>query len=126
MLKFGRFLREETKVMWCKLLDVCSQIQLKDEPGRVSWLLTKSDTFSVKSMYFFVVAKKFNYAYKTMWTLKLPLRIKVLCRLVIKNRILTKENLKKKGWKRVELCEFRDDHETQEHMFLLCPLAKYI
>jgi hypothetical protein len=46
--------------------------------------------------------------------------------LVVKNRILTKENLKKKGWKKVELCEFCDDYdETQEHLFLLCPLAKY-
>jgi hypothetical protein len=77
MLKFRRFLREETKVMWCKLLDVCSQVQLKDEPDRVSWLLTKSGTFSVKSMYSFLVAKKVNFPYKTMWTLKLPLRIKV-------------------------------------------------
>jgi hypothetical protein len=61
-----------------------------------------------------------------MWTLKLPLRIKVFCRLVIKNRILTKENLKKKGWKKVKLGEFCDDYETQEHMFLLCPLEIYI
>jgi hypothetical protein len=57
---------------------------------------------------------------------KLPLRIKVFCWLVIKNRILTKDNLKKKGWKKVEMCEFCDDYETQEHMFFLCPLAKYI
>jgi hypothetical protein len=119
MLKFRRFLREETKAMWCKLLDVCSQVQLKDEPDRVSWLLTKSGTFSVKSMYSFLVAKKVNFPYKSMWTLKLPLRIKVFCWLVIKNRILTKENLKKRGWKKVELCEFSDDHETVEHLFFL-------
>jgi hypothetical protein len=34
-----------------------------------------------------------------MWTLKLPLRIKLLCWLVIRNRILTKKNFKKKLWK---------------------------
>jgi hypothetical protein len=77
-------------------------------------------------MYSFLVAKKVNFPYKSMWTLKLPLRIKVFCWLVIKNRILTKENLKKKGWKKVELREFCDDHETEEHLFFLCPLAKYI
>jgi hypothetical protein len=25
----------------------------------------------------------------------------------------------------MELCKFCDDHETQEHLFFLCPLAKY-
>jgi hypothetical protein len=77
MLEFRRFPREETKAMWCKLLDICSQVQLKHEPDRVLWLLRKSDTFSVKSMYSFLAAKKVNFPYKTMWTLKLPLRIKV-------------------------------------------------
>jgi hypothetical protein len=34
--------------------------------------------------------------YKVLWTLKMPLRIKVFW-LVVRNRILTKENLLKKG-----------------------------
>jgi hypothetical protein len=97
IFKYRRFPREETKDMWQKLLDICSQTHLKDEPGRVQWLLTRSGTFSVKSMYSFLVAKKVIFPYKVMWTLKLPLRIKVFCWLVIKNRILTKENLKKGG-----------------------------
>jgi hypothetical protein len=96
------------------------------ELDRVSWLLTKSGFFAVKSMYSFLVAKKVNFPFKALWTLKLSLRIKVFCWLAIKNRILTKENLKKKEWKRVELCEFCDDHETQEHLFFPCPLAKYV
>jgi hypothetical protein len=92
----------------------------------VSWLLTKSGVFSVKSMYSFLIAKNANFPCKVLWTLKLPLRIKVFCWLVIRNRILTKENLLKRGWKRVELFEFCNDRETREHLFFLCPLANYI
>jgi hypothetical protein len=42
---------------------------------------------------------------------------------VIRNGILTKENVLKSGWKKVELCKFC---ETQEHLFFSCQLAKYI
>jgi hypothetical protein len=42
------------------------------------------------------------------------------------NEILTKENLLKRVCKKVELCEFGDDRETQEHLFFSCPLEKYI
>jgi hypothetical protein len=55
----------------------------------------------------------------------MPLRIKVFW-LVVRNIILNKENLLKRGWKKVELCEFCDGHETQEHLFFLCLLANYI
>ena len=125
-LKFRRFLHEETKEMWCKLIDTCSHIRLTDSPDRVSWLLTRSGVFSVKSLYSFLITKRVSFPYRKLWNLKLPLRIKVFCWILIKDRILTKENLKKKGWKKVEMCEFCDDHETTEHLFFSCPLAKYM
>ena len=74
-LKFRRFLREETKEMWLKLLDLCSQVNLSHEPDRVTWLLTKSGNFSLKSLYFFLAGKRVNFPYKKMWNLKLPLRV---------------------------------------------------
>jgi hypothetical protein len=41
-----------------------------------------------------------------MWTLKMPLRIKVFCWLVIIDRIFTKENLMNKGWKNRNYASF--------------------
>jgi hypothetical protein len=50
-LKFMRFEREETLSTWNKLVDLCSQIQLSDEPDKFRWLLTSSGDFLVKSLY---------------------------------------------------------------------------
>ena len=124
-VKFRRFLREETLQMWVKVMEDCSHVQLSTEPDKVSWLLTKSGTFSVKSLYHYLCASRVRFPYKVLWKLKLPLRVKVFCWLVIKKRILTRDNLKKKGWKGCDLCEFCSSRESQEHLFFSCPLAKY-
>ena len=50
-MKFRRCLKEETLRMWFEILDKCSQIQLKAEPDKVKWLLSRSGVFSVKSAY---------------------------------------------------------------------------
>jgi hypothetical protein len=74
-----------------------------------------------KSMHWFLVAKQvIFFPYRVMSTLKPPLRIKVfLCLLVIRNRILTKENSMKKGWRKVERCEFCDDREIGATMAMV-------
>ena len=105
-LKFRRFLREETKDMWCNLIDTCSHVRLTNSSDRVRWLLTRSGTFSVKSLYSFLIAKRVSIPYRKLWNLKLPLRIKVFCWILIKDRILTKENLKKRGGRKWNCASF--------------------
>jgi hypothetical protein len=90
---------------------------LTDEPDKVRWLLTRSGDFSVKSLHLYLSARLINFPYKVLWKLRIPLRIKVFCWLVIKNRVLTRDNLKKKGWKGNDLCEFCDNLESQNHLF---------
>jgi hypothetical protein len=43
----------------------------------------------------------------------------------VKNIILTKINLAKKGWKGSVLCEFYGGREDMNHLFFECPMAKY-
>jgi hypothetical protein len=54
------------------------------------------------------------------------LRIKVFSWLVNKNRVLTRDNLKTKGWKGSGLCEFCDNLKSENHLFFDCPLAWYV
>ena len=99
-VKFRRILREENLQSWFKLMDGCCHVQLSSEPDKVSWVLTKSGEFSVKSLYQYLCAKRVNFPYCVLWKLKLPLRVKVIW-LVVKNRILTRDNLRKKAGKGV-------------------------
>jgi hypothetical protein len=43
---------------------------------------------------------------------------------VIKNRVLTRDNLRKKGWKGSILCEFCDNLESRNHLFFDCTLSR--
>jgi hypothetical protein len=80
----------------------------------------------VKSLHLYFSAYRVNCPYKVLWKLKIPLRIKVFDWLVIKNRVLTRDNLKKKGWKGSGLCEFCDSLESQNNLFFVCPLSRYV
>ena len=83
--------------MWNKLLDISSRMTLSEEPYKVKWLLTSFVSFSIKSLYHYLVARQVVFPYKLLWRMKMPLKIKAFSWLVIKNRILTKDNLSKKG-----------------------------
>ena len=125
-IRFRRCLYGETLDMWNKLLDMCSQVVLSEEPDKVNWLLTSSGQFSVKSLYQYIIAKRVVFPFKFLWKLKVPLKIKAFIWLVIKGRILTKDNLCKKGWKGTNKCEFCDANEYIDHLFFTCSLARFL
>jgi mannosylglycoprotein endo-beta-mannosidase len=124
-IRFRRCLYGESLEMWNKLLDMCGSTTLSQEPDRVSLKLTKSGIFSVKLLYTYLMARRVLFPYKMIWRLKVPLKIKAFIWLIVKNRILTKINLAKKGWKGSVLCEFCGGNEDMNHLFFECPMAKY-
>ena len=125
-IRFRRCLHGETLDMWNKLLDMCGQVILSDKPDKVKWLLTNSGSFSVKSLYHYLIARQVVFPFKKLWRMKMPLKVKAFSWLVIKNRILTKDNLSKKGWKGAKFCEFCDCEESVNHLFFSCSLAKFL
>jgi zinc-binding in reverse transcriptase len=46
--------------------------------------------------------------------------------LVRKNKILTKENLIKRGWQGSSKCMFCSNSENVDHLFVVCPFVKCI
>ena len=67
-IRFRRCLYGETLDMWNKLLDMCSQVVLSEEPDKVKWLLTSSGQFSVKSPYQYIIAKRVVFHVETEGT----------------------------------------------------------
>jgi len=110
--------------MWNKLLDMCSQVTLLEEPDKVKWLLTKSGSFSVKSLYHYIIARVVVFPFKILWRLRIPLKVKAFVWLVIKGRIL-KDNLSKRGWKGSNFCEFCGAAERIDHLFFACSFARF-
>lgn len=88
-------------------------------------MLGTTGTFSVRSLYL-----QLRYGstvhYRKMWTLKTPQKIRIFLWLVIKNRILTKDNLLKRGWTGDAHCHFCPAAETVDHFLFACPLARFV
>jgi hypothetical protein len=84
---------------------------LSDQEDRVNWCMGNKG-FTVNSLY---KKNSIDQAYRFLWKSKLPQKIKVFIWLVIRNKILTKDNLKKIGmvlvsavfvvvWNRLSIC----------------------
>jgi zinc-binding in reverse transcriptase len=64
--------------------------------------------------------------YHILWHSKLPLKIQIFLWLIRKNRILTKDNLVKRGWQGNTNYVFCLKKETYDHLFVTCPLVNCI
>jgi hypothetical protein len=64
--------------------------------------------------------------YKFLWKSKLPQKIKIFIWLVVRNKILTKDNLKKRNWKGSQECCFCGGDESIDHLFFHYPIARYV
>ena len=58
--------------------------------------------------------------------MKVPAKIKIFLWLVMWNRTLTKDNLRKKGWEGSNQCMFCASDESICHLFFLCPVARLL
>jgi hypothetical protein len=82
--------------------------------------------FSVNSMYKKKMEDQVLIPYKFLWKSKLPHKIKVFFWLVVRNKILTRDNLKKRSWIGSTDCCFCGGDESIDHLFFHCPIAKYM
>lgn len=58
--------------------------------------------------------------------MKLPAKIKIFLWLLLWKRILTKDNLKKRGWLGDHSCMFCAGDESIDHLFFGCSLARFV
>lgn len=78
-------------------------------------------------MYRALKLQQFSCPLKKFWYIKAPLKIRVFLWLFLKNKILTKDNLYKRGWRKGDkICQFCCREESIQHLFFECPLAKLI
>jgi hypothetical protein len=61
-----------------------------------------------------------------LWSLNLPLKIKIFLWYLGRGVTLTKDNLAKRGWKGCLKCRFCNQNESIQHLFFDCYLARNI
>jgi hypothetical protein len=102
----------------------CEDYCLEDSKDMPSWILDKKG-FSVKSLYVKFKRNTIKKSYWFIWKAKIPQRIKVFLWLILENKILSKENLKKKKWHGNVNCNWCGCLETTNHIFYTCQVASF-
>jgi len=98
-----------------------ANIQLRDNKDIGIWQLHKSGQFLVRSMYSVLLYVRVLPINKSVWKLKIPLKVKVFIWLL---HILAKDNLAKRNWKGSKQCCFCMNDETIVHLFFGCHMAR--
>ena len=110
---------------WTQLMRSLVGVTLRDEAYRLRWNVTSSGHFSVKSFYLAMQLSNL-VPYKFLWKVKIPLRVKTFLWLVLRKSILTRDVLLHRGGRCEAKCLFCGKNESIDHLFFLCPLARYI
>ena len=101
-----------------------SMVRLGDEHDKFKWGAHKTGVFSVRSMYASLMNTPNINHNVWLWKLKLPLKIKIFLWYLGRGVTLTKDNLLKRRWKGSAKCSFCNQHETIQHLFFDCYIAK--
>lgn len=87
----------------------------------MGWGLTNSKKFNVSSAYQGMKESRYHVFIHRVWKMKVLPRMKVFPWLVYYNKILTAENLAKRGWNMPSTCVLcRQNNESIKHMFFEC------
>lgn len=112
---------EEYEALMAELQQIPVQLSgnLRDEPR---WKWAKDGKYTVKT--FYVMYEEGPHVISSIskfWKIKAPMRVMVFGWLMLHNKILTVDNLVKRGWELVNRCCLcREQAETVKHLFRNC------
>ncbi|XP_078164546.1 uncharacterized protein LOC144559402 [Carex rostrata] len=100
----------------------------QEEPDQLSWKWGLNEKFTVKTSYEAMASGPFIESCNAkVWQLKAPLRILIFGWLAIKERILTTDNLTRKGWELPNICYLcRKEAESVRHLFHACEFTSLL
>ena len=125
-IQFRRSLVGDKWADWLHLVERLMAVSLSMEPDTVTWKLTPSGVFSVRSLYLEHMSGNTRFLKKYLWKMKVPLKIKIFMWFLHKKVLLTKDNLLRRKWIGCKKCVFCGADETNEHLFISCQLARQI
>jgi hypothetical protein len=124
-LSFRRRMMGNIQVLYDELVALYANYTLSDQEDRVKWCMGNKG-FTVNSLYKKNSIDQATVPYRFMWKSKLPQKIKVFIWLVVRNKILTKDNMKKRSWHGSSECCFCGGLESIEHLFFKCSIVRFV
>jgi hypothetical protein len=114
-------------VQWQELVSIANSIILTDEDDQLIWQYETNGIYSSKSMYAIVHFRGVKPAFlPAVWDLKIPPRIQIFLWLFSQNKIMTTDNLRKRGIPKPLECMMCKELESVKHLFFECLVARIV
>lgn len=119
--------QEEQQQLLAELQDQIID-QSQQHQDEVQWKWNDKGIFTVKSFYITMEQKPYiGSMAQYIWDIKGPGRVMIFIWLMYNNRLLTIDNLIKKGWEMPNMCHMcRMQSETKQHLFQECAYIKRV
>nr|CAD1842723.1 unnamed protein product [Ananas comosus var. bracteatus] len=111
-----------------KLKDRISHLTILQNPDQIYWRWSPNGLFSVKSTYLALTdGGTRDLSLNMIWNLRIPLKVKVFCRLALKKRLPTTDLLVKRRWVGNVVCVLCGaEEESVDYLFTRCVFTKFI
>jgi hypothetical protein len=126
VVSFNRWLIDNLRIGWEKILLEVNKLQLTNELDVVVWKFSNNGLFNVKSVYKALTYSDADPYHKTIWKGKIPAKIKIFLWLIMNNAILTEDNMIRRQWKGSPTCYFCEQDESISHLLFQCSCAKAV
>lgn len=113
-------MREDTLIQGNEIKSACFDISLDENKDSITWPFTNDGKFTMKSFYNQLIINELYFPFKFSWNVKTPPKIKLFLWLTLRNYILPKHNLLKRGWASNNSCIFCGKEESIDRLFIDC------
>ncbi len=125
-LGFGPSLSLEEQQEVGLMRNLLGGVTLNEDLDSISWRWCSNGRFSASSAYNFITFDGVDDRnIRHLWSISIPLRIKLFIWLAGRNRLLTADLLAKRGWQGPSICVLCGaDVENLVHLLFRCPFAR--
>ncbi|XP_073353581.1 uncharacterized protein [Aegilops tauschii subsp. strangulata] len=124
-ISFFRSLEAGEEASWNALVAELKGRSLSQDKDKVTWRLTASQKFSVKSLYEKLTEGNELDMARGLWKAGIPLKIKIFMWQMFRNRLPTSDNVAKRHRPANGTCAICGLGEDANHVFFGCRLARF-
>jgi hypothetical protein len=112
---------------WYALEAIAKSIHLSVETDSLIWQYDSSGVYSASSLYAIINFRGITPIFiPAVWKIVVPPRIHVFLWLIMHNKIMTRDNMKKRKLNKPEDCVFCSEPESVQHLFFDCFVARNV
>jgi hypothetical protein len=124
---FRRTFTAELLVQWQEILVIASTISFTNSEDQLIWQFESNGVYSSQSMYALVNFRGVKQIFlPAVWKLKIPPRIQVFLWPFSQNKVMTRDNLRRRGMPKPLECSLCKEIETVKHLFFECLISELL